>query len=283
MKRIISLITVSVFSLVTFADVYAAGVPSDTLRILAIGNSFSEDAVEQYLFELFEEQGIPVIIGNMYIGGCCLERHVSNSINNTPDYAYRKISDGIKVETRGFTLERALADEQWDYVSFQQCSHMSGIYETWESGLPELYSFVRERVPEDVIFMIHQTWAYAADSNHGGFANYDRNQGKMYSAIMSAVKRASELTGISVVIPSGTAVQNARTSYLGDNLTRDGFHLGWKGGRYLASCTWFEIITGKNVMKSSYAPEGVSEIEAKTLRRSAHSAVKRPYKVTSQK
>lgn len=47
-----------------------------TVRILAIGNSFSQDAVEQYLHELAEAEGISTIIGNMFIGGCSLERHV---------------------------------------------------------------------------------------------------------------------------------------------------------------------------------------------------------------
>ena len=51
------------------------------LRILAIGNSFSQDAVEQYLYELFAASGKKVIIGNLYIGGCSLERHYNN-INN---------------------------------------------------------------------------------------------------------------------------------------------------------------------------------------------------------
>ena len=44
------------------------------VRILAIGNSFSQDAVEQYLHELAEAEGISTIIGNMFIGGCSLER-----------------------------------------------------------------------------------------------------------------------------------------------------------------------------------------------------------------
>ena len=44
-----------------------------TVRILAIGNSFSQDAVEQYLHELAEAEGISTIIGNMFIGGCSPE------------------------------------------------------------------------------------------------------------------------------------------------------------------------------------------------------------------
>lgn len=41
----------------------------ETVKILAIGNSFSADAVEQELYGLFEAVGQKVVIGNMYIGG----------------------------------------------------------------------------------------------------------------------------------------------------------------------------------------------------------------------
>ena len=47
----------------------------DTLRILAIGNSFSDDATE-YLPGLLEAAGIHnVILERLYIGGYTLERH----------------------------------------------------------------------------------------------------------------------------------------------------------------------------------------------------------------
>ena len=42
------------------------------LKLLAIGNSFSEDAIEQNLFELAGAAGHQMVIGNMYIGGCSL-------------------------------------------------------------------------------------------------------------------------------------------------------------------------------------------------------------------
>ena len=91
---------------------------NDTIKVLAIGNSFSQDAVEQYLHELGEAEGITMIIGNMFIGGCSLERHVQNIRNNAPAYAYRKVEkDGEKTETRSMTIEKALADEKWDYIS----------------------------------------------------------------------------------------------------------------------------------------------------------------------
>lgn len=255
---------------------------ADTVRILAIGNSFSQDAVEQYFFELAEDAGIPVIVGNAYIGGCSLERHVLNSMADKADYAYRKVGkdgSGERKEYPGRTLAEIISDEPWDYVSLQQASPLSGIYESYARWLPELYAYVRARVPGDAVFMLHQTWAYAADSDHSGFAGYDNDQMKMYRAIVDANERAAGLVGIDIIIPSGTAVQNARTSFIGDNMDRDGYHLDLLWGRYTAACTWFETLFG-HVTGNGYAPQGMSGDYVRVARLSARKAVLHPDRVT---
>ena len=252
-----------------------------TVRILAIGNSFSQDAVEQYLHELAEAEGISTIIGNMFIGGCSLERHVKNVRDNAPAYAYRKIgTDGKKREKGKMSLETVLADEDWDYVSLQQASPFSGMYETYEASLPELIEYVKARLPKKTKLMLHQTWAYASTSRHSGFKNYNCNQLTMYQAIADAVKKAAKANKIKIVIPSGTAIQNARTSFIGDHLNRDGYHLDVKIGRYTAACTWFERIFKHNVVGNPYTPEGLDEARKAVAQKAAHAAVKHPYKVT---
>ena len=252
-----------------------------TVRILAIGNSFSQDAVEQYLHELAEAEGISTIIGNMFIGGCSLERHVKNARDNSPAYAYRKIgTDGKKREKGKMSLEMVLADEDWDYVSLQQASPFSGMYETYEASLPELIEYVKARLPKKTKLMLHQTWAYASTSRHSGFKNYNCNQLTMYQAIADAVKKAAKANKIKIVIPSGTAIQNARTSFIGDHLNRDGYHLDVKIGRYTAACTWFERIFKHNVVGNPYTPEGLDEARKAVAQKAAHAAVKHPYKVT---
>ena len=252
-----------------------------TVRILAIGNSFSQDAVEQYLHELAEAEGISTIIGNMFIGGCSLERHVKNARDNAPAYAYRKIgTDGKKREKGKMSLEAVLADEDWDYVSLQQASPFSGMYETYEASLPELIEYVKARLPKKTKLMLHQTWAYASTSRHSGFKNYNCNQLTMYQAIADAVKKAAKANKIKIVIPSGTAIQNARTSFIGDHLNRDGYHLDVKVGRYTAACTWFERIFKHNVVGNPYTPEGLDEARKAVAQKAAHAAVKHPYKVT---
>lgn len=56
------------------------------------------------------------------------------------------------------SLETVLADEDWDYVSLQQASPFSGMYETYEASLPELIEYVKARLPKKTKLMLHQTW-----------------------------------------------------------------------------------------------------------------------------
>ena len=76
------------------------------------------------------------------------------------------------------------------------------------------------------------------------------------------------------------AIQNARTSYLGDTLTRDGFHLTIPYGRYIAALTWGKVLTGKSVEGIAYAPEGVDEALKAIAIESVENAVKSPFEVT---
>ena len=47
------------------------------MKVLAIGNSFSEDAT-RYLHQIGEAAGVKNQIVNLYIGGCPLETHWEN-------------------------------------------------------------------------------------------------------------------------------------------------------------------------------------------------------------
>ena len=277
MKRLLIVLAAALLTL----SAWAGQARKDTLRILAIGNSFSQDAIEQNLWELFHEEGTVAIIGNLYIGGCTLQRHFFNAQNDRPDYMYRKVVDGVRTEYPNWTLEMGLADEPWDVVSFQQASGVSGMYETYQPYLRALVRFVGERTPDDVRFVWHQTWAYSADSTHPEFPNYGRDQLQMYKAVVAAGKRAMRENGIRKVIPSGTAVQNARGPFLGDTMTRDGYHLELTYGRYTAACTWYEALSGRDVRKNTWRPASVDAETAAACRAAAHAACRKPNTVTS--
>ena len=98
--------------------------PREVVRILAVGNSFSDDGVE-YLDELAKAAGIRLIVGNLYIGGCSLERHWENVSKGLPAYDYRKNCEGVQSNTPKTSLLSALQDEPWDYITVQQVSQNS--------------------------------------------------------------------------------------------------------------------------------------------------------------
>ncbi len=251
------------------------------VRVLAIGNSFSEDAVEQNLYELGAARDIDIIIGNLYIAGCSLERHWLNAQRDSAAYRYRKIGwDGRTIEVKNTRISYALHDEEWDFVTLQQASGLSGQYLSYQPYMDSLQAYVDSICP-DAKMLWHQTWAYAANSTHKDFKRYDNDQYYMYESIITASRKAVKEGDFKDVIPSGTAIQNARTSVLGDTMCRDGYHLNLVWGRYIAACTWFEVLTGKNVMGNSYFPRGMDPRLVYMTQKSAHNAVRHPWRVTS--
>jgi hypothetical protein len=253
-----------------------------TIRVLAIGNSFSEDAIETHLYDLVKANGQKIIIGNLYIGGATLAQHVKNVKENSNAYSFRKTdAEGNKTTIANTSIVTALASERWTHISFQQESSNSGKFDTWSASLAELYDYVAPRAKnENVKFILHQTWAYAKNSTHAGFDNYNKDQMQMYNAIVDAVNKAKELVDIDMIIPVGTAIQNGRTSIVEDNFTRDGYHLSIPLGRYLAACTWYESLMETNIVGNSYKPQGLSDFEIAIAQNAAHLAIQKPNEVT---
>lgn len=252
----------------------------DTLRVLAVGNSFSVDAVNQNLFEIAASDGKCVIIGNLYIGGCPLEKHWNNAKSNASAYTYYQIKeDGVLKSIKNCDMKTAIGDEPWDVVTFQQSSPLSGKPESYEPYLGKLYKFIRKRVPKDAKFYFHQTWAYSADAVHKNFPDYGCNQKGMYDAIMNASKTACDRYGFTV-IPSGTAIQNVRGTWDRDNVTRDGYHLSLTIGRYTAALTWYETLSGTDARTIRYKAPNLPEDRAEVARGAAHAAVLSPYATT---
>ncbi len=265
-----------VISIIAFCD-------ARPLRVLAIGNSFSEDAVEQDLHILATMGGHEIIIGNLYYPACTLERHWNNLKKGIGEYSYRKINLTGHVDTiPDCTMTRALHDEPWDIITFQQGSALSGVYSSYRF-LPSLIKRVREIVGQRPRFLWHQTWAYAPGSTHQGFKKYSGDQMRMYASILYCTKKVMadnpELKGI---IPSGTAIQDARTA-LGADLTRDGYHLDKRIGRYIASCTWYGILFSTTPSLHTFLPSGMTLQEGEICRKASEEAIIHPFEIIDLK
>lgn len=248
------------------------------MKILCIGNSFSVNTME-YLYDVLKDLGVQKIkLGNLYIGGCSLFTHYANAKNDSPSYMYYQNTTGSWRQNEGQTISEVVKSENWDFISFQQASHDSGVESTYRY-LSKLIELVAPLCP-DARLVWNMTWAYQKDSTHGSFPIYKKDQTVMYNSIISAVQNAV-LTESSIekVSPTGTAIQNARAGWIGDTITADGFHLS-KFGCYVAALTFASALTDMSVENVRYAPSGLTDahralaIEASTL------AIKKPFEVS---
>lgn len=259
-------------------------VPDSSLRVLSIGNSFSGDAVA-HLYKVAQDYGVQdIVIGNLAIGGSSIQDHWTNANENNASYGYYKNSIGISSTTSKKTLLEGLTDEDWDIIVLQQQSSDSGLPETYNSDLTNLIEYIKtNRTNPDAKIFWDMTWAYQSDSTNAGFALFNKDQMTMYRAITGAVQEKIVTNpDISGVIPTGTAIQNVRSSYIGDTLTRDGHHLSWNLGRYIASAIWVHALTGLPADSLSYVPDQ-TEVPLKYLpviKEAVTNAGKTPFAVT---
>ncbi len=249
------------------------------LKILTIGNSFSDDTM-QYVYHIAQSLGVESIsLGNLYIGGCSLNTHAENARANKGAYEYRTNTSGTWTTAAGYKMSSAIKAQNWDFISLQQASGSSGIESTY-AQLDYLINYVQSLCP-DAKIVWNMTWAYQQNSTHNDFAKYNKDQMTMFNAIVNtADKKIKTNHDIYLISPTGTAIQNARTSYIGDNLTRDGYHLTRDLGRYIAGLTFVSKLTGLSVENVGYAPEGVDENMKKVAIEAAVNATKEPGKVT---
>ena len=253
-----------------------------TLSILCIGNSFSVDMM-QYVYNIAKNLGISSIyLGNLYIGGCTLNKHYTNAKNDSAAYTYYTNNSGTWNETASYKMSKAISSRSWDFVSMQQASGDSGTASTYNSDLTNLISYVKGKLKSSSTKLVwHMTWAYQGGSSKLSNSVYS-SQTDMYDKIISAVKsKIASNSNFKMIIPSGTAIQNARTSLLKDNMCRDGYHLNKYIGRYIAGLTAVKKLTGLDISKVTWKPSHVNYALQQIAIESANNAVATPYAKTS--
>jgi len=259
-----------------------------TLKILSIGNSYSMDSLH-YFYPIAESYGYDgIVLGILHINSCSLSMHAENIETRSFAYTYYKNTADKWITTAEVPILRGITDEVWDYVVIGHSPMGAGEPETFSPYLKNIVNYVKENALNPKVKIgYNMTWAHQSDSTSPHFKTYYMsNQKDMYECIASATKSsATRAEGIDFIIPCGTAIQNARTGYVGDTLTRDGNHLSDYLGRYIAALTWYSVITGTSIEDVAYTPNAVVINEkAKALAsESVKNAIKKPYVVTNSK
>lgn len=214
------------------------------MKILSVGNSFSQDA-HRYLYSIAKADGINLKAVNLFIGGCSLKTHYLNMLDDMATYSFEFNGEntGLKVSIR-----QALISDDWDVVTLQQASHLSWDSETYSPYIEKLSNYVKKYCPKAKI-VLHETWAYEDESErikNLGLENAEEMYSKLHTAYMQAVEKINAIG----IIPCGTVM--FKVAQLGIKVHRDEFHASLGFGRYLLALTWYAFLTGKDVSANKF-------------------------------
>lgn len=274
-----------------------------TIKILGIGNSYTQDSM-WILGAIYKaEKNQNVELGIAYEGGCPLEDHVKFYNDNEPCYQFNRYDPetGTWTTTKNMTLAEIINATDWDIVSMQQSSGKSGIESSYNSDIQTIQGFVKDGLGYSPKLIWNMTWSYPTEIPDGAdnswfYKNYyNSDQVYMYNMICQAVQnKIVPDDTFNWIMPTGTAVQNAKSSYLADGeLYRDTTHLN-DFGRLMAGYVWFCRLEGvpadsfklnyiPDALTKSYTQEGDIQLDAdmlEVLEESVRNAIETPFTVT---
>ncbi len=210
------------------------------MNVLAIGNSFSQDAT-RYLHGIAKSAGVYLEVFNLEIGGCPLSKHFRNIKAENKAYAFE--FNGIYT---GFlmSINEAVLSRDWDYITIQQVSVQSPNYASYQPYLNFCVDYFRENCPKAKI-LIQQVWSYEEGGPQlTGWTKYKTTE-EMFADVKASYDKALKDSGADGLIRSGEVMLELMKG--GYKVHRDGFHASLGLARYAIALTWFATLTGRTV------------------------------------
>lgn len=217
------------------------------MNILSIGNSFSQDP-HAHLHDLAAQNGLDLYCVNLYVSACSLRTHAVNLAGEREAY---ELEINGKSTGKSVSIQAALAMAEWDVITLQQVSHLSGIPSSYMPWFGQLWEAVKTACPQARIWFQH-TWAYAVNSDHPLYKLYGKDQQAMLACAEKCKDMVVRIWDLPV-IPTGDVIQRLRPILGEDKIHRDTFHLSYDYGRLAAAATWIKTLTGQNLKLQPYA------------------------------
>ena len=228
------------------------------MKILLISNSFGVN-LQTYAKQIAKANGLDLEIYTLYIGGCSLELHDKNIKEN--NRAYELFVDG-ETTSIFMSIDEALRLKDWDYISLQQASHLSGDISSYYPYLNNVYTYVRIKCPFSKI-MWHETWAYSGKNPYkysevkSWLPTFKFNNDiEMKKGIDLALEKITKEFKIDLIIRSGDVVFNAMKVF-DDVYDSEGFHLN-KLGCYLIGLNLVKTLINNKISKV-FVPSDLDE------------------------
>ena len=269
-------------------------------KLLMIGNSLSLDAADctsvgtpSMLYDILKAMlgdDSYVEIGVLYSGARTAAWHATVAEEEASAYSFYYINDdtnGIWKSESSATTKQGLLHTNWSYVTIQPYGNetrtgldnsttgASGTVTKNEkfyplsASLPYLIDVIHENAPFAKIYY-YLTWGSTTDTSALNL-QADNYEVMIKNAIKSSAYVGTESNvAFSGVIPGGTAIQNARTTYLAFlkcedeadphcGLQRDNVHLSKHVGRYAVALTFANILVPEADRVEGYVLPGASD------------------------
>lgn len=264
------------------------------LNLLMVGNSFCFYYVEELYALLMEKlpEGIQEVnIYNLYYSGCRLNQHFNWWVAGEAHYDLIKTNKQGKSRDGEWSLEDALALEDWDYISLQGISAKGASYiEDDPAQLCEDIALLAaplldrfHEVAPGAQLLWHRTWFSEIGRVTSDGHIYTEEEGPKYDAGMLAAceymcgefcedkpynlimvnsgaawTKARELNKQANVLPyGGLCARLGKNSFDSQHTNSgDGYHDGDIGGAQLLNAyVWYMTITGdRDLSDNDYAP-----------------------------
>lgn len=327
-KKLLALLLTVVILLPTLVGCQAGGAGETTepevtqspeeakvLKILTLGHSLTVDSCHMLALVAATEGYEHLLVGTLYESGCKLTEHVKFLTDNEPTYklyiSSTETPDKIPTIMEGVTMCDALKFDYWDIIIMQ-----GGVFEmaretSYKTGNIQLIQkYVNEnKLNPGAIFAWHTPWVtptnnelrdmypLSPNSYYKSYEEFNDDRATFYSTYMKYTKDyiLTDET-FEFLIPSGTALENALSSYLEEtDLHRDYAHAS-DLGRVIASYTWYCTLAGidhleeikldaipKNFLKSTQdktQDRVLTDAEKAIIIESVNNALKNPLEVT---
>jgi len=253
----------------------------ESLKILFIGNSFAVDTT-YYATQVAKALGVKEVkIGTLYAGGCAIGMHYEHAIKDIPLYVYYVNEGDGWTEIYDYKISDAIKSDDWDYIVLNHGTAGTNRYTSPEcyEKLNPLIDYVKSLAPKEVKIAYSLAWMGEPYHDHHEIKSYNGDTVTMRKNMIEVTKQTVLKCDIDLIIPTGTAVENARTAKIG-LLTRDGYHLSLGVGRYIAALTFISSITGLPIDNIDWVPEGVREYEKMVAIESVNNAKQTNFDVT---
>lgn len=182
------------------------------LKVLAIGNSFSQSMMRCFPDVAAAYPDCELCVANMCIGGCPLEKHWANVEKAATDPEFRPYSIA-----RSYAFDKAIGDklpkkanipemlkaDKWDIITIQQASHQSAFYDKYQPYADKLIAKIRELAPQAEI-RIQQTWSYTPYAT-SRLKEWNMTPQTMYESLKGAYAKLAAAHNLKI-IPVGDAV-----------------------------------------------------------------------------